>query len=88
MAEPARPKIVQLLQNPFYDEINLQNADAASLSISLADLSGRRLWHENRSKLVANAVVNLKPDVYLPNGMYILSVSNGNASETFKLIKE
>jgi ELWxxDGT repeat protein len=74
-----------LYPNPVASTATLQiTGDAKNVSISITDMSGKKIWQSNNS----NAKLVKLPTEKYAAGTYIVTVINGTESKTLKLIKQ
>jgi len=71
--------------NPVVSNATLQiTGNTKNLSISISDMSGKKLWQSNS----VNATLIKLPTEKYPSGTYLITVSNGTESKTIKLVKQ
>ena len=74
--------------NPVNDELNI-TADMASVlgaDIQIFDITGKKVYSNNQLFSVSNnATLNIS---HLEKGLYIVRLSNNNASQEFKIVKK
>jgi ELWxxDGT repeat protein len=87
--ETAKPFKAVVYPNPAISNTTLQiTGDIKNdLSISISDMSGKKLWQVDRSISSKVRFVNLPIEKYVP-GIYIVTVTSGAESKTIKLIKQ
>ncbi len=81
--------VTEVNPNPFVDEITvtLNNQKTGNITLELYNAEGKLIFNSTRN--VERGLQNIKlPANDLTGGTYLLKVINGNAGETFKLIKK
>ncbi|MEO8762848.1 MAG: ELWxxDGT repeat protein [Ginsengibacter sp.] len=74
-----------LYPNPVISNATLRiTGNTKDVSISIRDMSGRKLWQSNNNNTM---YVNLPTDKFAA-GTYLVTVTNGSKSKTIKLVKQ
>ena len=58
--------------------------NAKNVSVSITNMSGKKLWQSNNSNAV---LINLPVEKYVA-GIYIVTVTSGTESKTIRLVKQ
>lgn len=72
--------------NPSSGELNIRlEKESADFSLTVLDMSGRRVFYETSNKLSSQHSYNLR---HLPKGTYILYIRSGQSQQALKWIKK
>ena len=81
------PADLEIIGNPFRDQIKIKTPRNVSLSLRLMDLLGRTLAHRNIQQ-TTGAIVEIKVDPALSKGVYFLETIVNDQKTVHKLIRE
>jgi hypothetical protein len=84
-SEEAPSLVSSVFPNPTTGELFIQYSDQKADYIAIFDVLGKRIEQISQRQSENQTVVDLSA---VPAGMYILKVSNGNRSETIKIMKQ
>ena len=67
--------------------LSLSVAEKGITTIVIYDIAGRQVYAKNHNTNKGNNTISLETNQF-SNGMYFISIANGNAKENLKFIKE
>jgi hypothetical protein len=75
--------------NPFTEHLHItvSNVQDGNLEIAVFDMGGKMLYTQSRQVSQGNQSINLSTLSNLPEGVYILGVTNGNETIRQKLVE-
>lgn len=80
---------VSIYPNPIHNylSISLQNNSSSNITVSISDISGKKIGAKNFNVLPGNFKTEYDMSGYAP-GLYLVTVKTDQGNETFKVIKE
>ena len=91
---PLRARAARVLAkaypNPFSSAItlNLNSEEAADVQLVLTDLMGRVITTQNQGVEAGASSLKVSVEQSLPQGVYLLQVTQGEATSTFRVVKQ